>query len=683
MKSAPLYITLWLCVHAGYPQIPHAPEFDPEQISEEFLTAADEDRDYEDIYDNLVQTLSSPLDLNTVTPEELRSLNLLTDAQIDSFIGYRTEQAVLLDVHELQVIPGFDFEIISKVLPFVQVVNPADRINKSLFDRMFSPGHSYLITRYERTIEKRKGFQRSGGSVPAYAGSEDKLYFRVRSSIPGDFSLGITGEKDPGEKLTFDPRQKQWAFDFTSWHLQLRNKGKIKNFIVGDFQTQFAQGLMLGGAFGLGKGGESVGTIRKSSTGFQPYTSIDEGAYQRGAGLTIQPMPALELSAFYSFALRDASAGNNSDSSRISNLQSTGYHRTVREMANRKKISERNAAFVLNLKTKRTEAGAIVNHLHFGKPILPTSTLYNQFAFRGRTNLNAGIFLNHRIENISFFSEAAHSAGGGWGVLCGTLIIPHKNAELSVLYRNYMRNFRTFYSNAFSENTSPQNERGIYWGWKYSWNRKYTINGYVDLFDFPWLSFRRYRPSQGYEWLVRTTYKPSRKITISLQWREETKAENFSEMSTLYRVENIVKHRIFFQGDFGMSDAIRLKSRIQYNASHKGERTTEGWAFVQDLIFTGARFQVSARHALFDTDHYDNRHYVYESDAWLAYSLPAYSGVGVRNYVLFEYKINKIVTFWLRYARTVMLTGGEIGSGPDAIDGNTKNDVKFQARLKF
>jgi hypothetical protein len=39
------------------------------------------------------------------------------------------------------------------------------------------------------------------------------------------------------------------------------------------------------------------------------------------------------------------------------------------------------------------------------------------------------------------------------------------------LYRNYSRNYHTFYSNAISENSTPQNEQALYWGWKYTFNK--------------------------------------------------------------------------------------------------------------------------------------------------------------------------------------------------------------------
>jgi hypothetical protein len=309
--------------------------------------------------------------------------------------------------------------------------------------------------------------------------------------------------------------------------------------------------------------------------------------------------------------------------------------------------------------------------------------LYKQFSFRGSDNLNTGFFVNYRWHNIAFFSETARSHSGGYGTLTGLLMSAHRNLELAVLHRSYMRDFHSFYGNAFSENTALANERGVYWGWHYRWSRGYNFSGYVDLFSFPWLSFRRYAPSQGYEWMLRANYEPSRNTVLSFAFREESKPRNATAAANVYSIEPLTRHNVVVNFDYGVGGNVRLKSRVQYSMQDSREEVTEGWAFVQDVSFTLGRLRVTARHGLFDTDRYDNRQYVYEGDAWSSYSFPAYAGVGVRNYALIEYNFSKRVTFWVRFARTRLSSGAEIGSGPDTIEGNTKNDVKFQARLKF
>jgi hypothetical protein len=683
MKDIACIIALWLGIGDGYAQSSPEETMDLQRFTDDIIASQDADGDNGDLYENLVQILSSPHDLNKVSVEELRTLHVLTEEQIHSLLSYRESQGNFLDVYELQVIPGFDLSVISNLLPFVKVGDARERVDQSLLRRMFSPGHSYVVTRYERTLEQKKGSLKTQGLPSRFTGSPDKLYFRMRASNPGDFSIGITGEKDAGEKIVFNPESRQWGFDFTSFHLQLQNKGKLKNIIVGDFQTQFGQGLLLGGAFGLGKGGESISTTRKSNLGFLPYTSVNESACQRGAAVTWQLSHLLRISAFYSHAGRDASIANGVDSLTVTSLQATGYHRTPEELEKRKSVIEKHFGTVLHFTRKGFDAGMIVDDLRFNLPINPQPTLYNQHAFGGSRNLNTGIFVNYSVQNISFFTEVAQSHPGGRAALAGLLLSAHRNFDLAIVYRNYMRNFYTFYTNAFSENTRPQNERGLYWGWKYRWSRQYSFSGYMDLFTFPWLSFRQYAPSHGYEWMVRGHYQPTKKVSVLIQLRRESKSRNLPGGEPVYRLGVGQKRNATVHCDYGIGESIRLKSRLQYNKYFLEQQVTQGMALVQDITFSLGRFKLTARHALFDTDHYDNRQYVYEHDASLAYSLPAYSGVGVRNYALIEYKVHKQLTMWLRYARTRLLNTGEIGSGLDVIEGNTKNDVKFQARFRF
>lgn len=75
-------------------------------------------------------------------------------------------------------------------------------------------------------------------------------------------------------------------------------------------------------------------------------------------------------------------------------------------------------------------------------------------------------------------------------------------------------------------------------------------------------------------------------------------------------------------------------------------------ALIQDITFQKSKVVINARYALFDTDDYDNRLYVFEKDVWLAFSFPAYYGVGVRSYILVQYTVSPSVAIWLRWART-------------------------------
>ena len=97
----------------------------------------------------------------------------------------------------------------------------------------------------------------------------------------------------------------------------------------------------------------------------------------------------------------------------------------------------------------------------------------------------------------------------------------------------------------------------------------------------------------------------------------------------------------------------------------------------------GRRLRLSARYALFDTDDYDTRQYVFEQDVLYAFSVPALYGRGTRAYLLAQIQATRHLTLWLRYADTHYRHQNTIGSGLDEIQGNARNEVKAQMRYRF
>jgi hypothetical protein len=553
-----------------------------------------------------------------------------------------------------------------------------------LLKRIISEENNYLILRYDKTLEDRAGFKEGASSTSRFQGNEDDLYIRFRTSNPGDFSIGFTVEKDAGEQITWNQSKRQYGFDFNSFHAQVLNKGKIKNLIIGDFQTQFGQGLVLGGTFGYGKGSESVTTIRRSNLGFLPYTSVNEVGFKRGAALTYQINSALSVSPFYSLAYRDAaSAQDTLEDSFITSFQTTGFHRNESELKNRQQLREQNYGAVLNFRKNSIDAGVIFNVVDYNIPVNRNPQPYNQFSFSGNSNINSSAFLNYTINNFTFFSEVAQTVDHGYGLVAGALGSLTPNLDVAIHYRHYEKDFYSPSSSAFSESSTPQNETGLYWGLKYRWSRKFYASGYTDLFRFPWLRFRSYVPSEGYEWLLRFNYQPAKTILLFVQAREESKVRNLNTEQQLYATGEGVKRNYWINCDYSVTSILRFKTRAQFSTYNLGGITTKGMTLLQDINVDFGKLSFTARYALFDTEDYDNRQYVYERDVWLAYSLPAYSGQGVKKYILAQYTVNKHFTFWVRYAKTRYTSVEQIGSGADTIDGNMRNDVRVQMRIKF
>jgi hypothetical protein len=671
-----LTFTIHICVAQEYPRR----EVNLELLADELFGFQDQDLNYEDLYENMALLLANPLNINKATTEELRFLNILSELQIQKLIDYRNSNGALLSVYELQAIPSFDLTTIYKIIPFVRIEESTPM--RSLWSRIRTEENNYFILRYGRTLQEKRGFTNDINESSKFKGTNNDLYVRFRTSKVGDFSIGFTLQQDAGEEFGWS--KKQYGFDFTSFHVQLMNKGRINNFIVGDFQTQFAQGLVLGGNFGYGKGSESIGTVRRANLGLLPYTSQNEVGYKRGIALTVEVLPTLTISPFYSATWRDGTvSGDTVESTIISSFQTTGLHRNETEIKNRSQVEEQNFGTVVNYKNKNLDAGAILSIIQFNNPVRRRTQPYNQFTFTGTENINTSVFLNYSINNFTFFSEAATTINEGNALIAGLIgSITHK-LDVALHYRNFQRNFYSLYSNAFAESSIPQNESGMYWGWKYRWSRKVSASGYADLFRFPWLRFRSYAPSDGHEWLFRINYQPTRSVLLFIQAREEAKVRNITNETNLYLTAQGIKRNYWFNADYGISQNLRFKTRAQFSTFNIDDRTTKGMTVLQDISVDFGKLSVTARYALFDTDDYDNRQYVFERDVWLAYSLPAYSGNGIRNYILLQYAFTKKITGWLRWASTRFTDRDTIGSGADAIDGKTKTDVRVQLRYRF
>jgi len=161
------------------------------------------------------------------------------------------------------------------------------------------------------------------------------------------------------------------------------------------------------------------------------------------------------------------------------------------------------------------------------------------------------------------------------------------------------------------------------------------------------------------------------------------KIRNIPGEANLYQTGIGSKRNLWLNVDYAATQRVSLKTRAQFSTYSINHSRTKGIALVQDINIDISRFTFSARYALFDTDDYDNRQYVYERDVWLAFSFPAYFGVGVRSYLMVQFKASQKIDLWLRWARTNYLNQDSIGSGGDLISGNTKNDLKFQARIRL
>lgn len=666
-------------------------DFDLERFVEDLFSLQEADINYADFYESLLLLYQNPLNINAASSIELKNTYVLSDQQINNLQTYIEERGKLVTLYELQVIDGFNFETIQKLLPFIMVDSrEATTDTRPLIQRVLSERNNYFISRFESILEQKRGF--SAPREPddtRYAGSPSKLYFRYRVSKSNDFSFGFTAEKDPGEALVWDGKSKRYGMDFWSAHALVENQGKFRKLMLGDYQMQFGQGLLFGAGFSVGKGSETVNTTQRISLGIRPYTSVLESGFLRGIAATYGLSPKIDLTAFLSGLKQDAtireSEGDEGPETFFSTVRTSGFHRTAAELSNRRNITER--VYGLNITAnphRQISFGTTVVWSQFDVPVQPSQQLYRNFEFRGKSNLNASIYLSYYWQGFSLFTEGAISKSGGFGGVAGFTKNLTSRLALSMVLRNYGINFHTFRGTAFGENSRNINEKGVYWGIKYVLSDKLWLSAYYDTFSFPFLKFRVNAPSTGYDYLIRINYNPRRQARIYAQLRSETKETNAINPDT---GKTIVlpgtKNQYIINVEFNAGFDVRLKSRVQWSNYMLNNETTQGAAFIQDASYKFKSWSFSGRMAFFDTKGSQNRQYAYERDVLYAFSIPAYSGRGVRNYLLIQYKAARKLELWARIARTTFYDRQEIGTGLERIEGDKRTEVKFQVRYKL
>jgi hypothetical protein len=696
MKNFAFILISFFCFQSSFGQILNKGEIDMELFVEQLFAMQGSEEDYDDKYESLLQVLLNPIHLNKTSPEALKSLYILTPAQINNFFEYRKIFGDFLSIYELQAIPEFDLETIYKLLPFI-ILDEVQTSKRSLIDKISTEKDAYLILRHGRIWETRRGFTTpdtlNGRITSRYSGDPNSLYGRFRIQHAKDYSMGITFDKDPGEEFIWDRSTNRYGFNFLSYHFTVYNRGKWKAISIGDYQLQFGQGLVFGAGFSAGKGAETITTTRRSSIGLRPYTAALESGFFRGISATYQAGP-INLTVMASSAPRDGNLQISDmdtieiEREIITSIQTSGLHRTPTEISYKNRFREKNLGGNLHYQNKKQTLQLGMNTLwtDFGQSFFRTERVYNQFEFTGQNNHIHSLYFAYNFQNHFLFGETAVSASGGTGSVLGMMSSLHPKLTFSVVWRSYDRDFHTFYGNSFSENSRTINEKGLYLGLNFKPNQKFTLSYYYDRFEFPWLRFRVYAPSTGHEWLTRLKYSPSKNTLLFIQIREESKARNVSEYSgfqSSYLLDQGLRRNFVVNLDQRVDRIWSFKSRVTASSFQFGGRKTRGFAISQDINMDKERWRISSRFVLFDTDDFDNRQFIYERNVLWLFSIPALNGQGLRYYFLAQYKLGPKLSFWARFARTIYTDREIIGSGLQQINGNRITETVFQMRYQF
>jgi hypothetical protein len=311
---------------------------------------------------------------------------------------------------------------------------------------------------------------------------------------------------------------------------------------------------------------------------------------------------------------------------------------------------------------------------------------YQIFDLNSSSNFNIGSDIRWYAGNFQVFGEAGISQNIAVAMLAGIMAEVASSLQLSLIYRNYAKDYQALYANAFAEGSKTANESGIYLGANILLNKVKT-SFYVDVFRFPWLKYRANAPSKGFEALFNIEYSANEHCRMYLRAKYDTKEETVPNLALpLKSTDDIAKISLRYNIQYQLLDGLTAQSRIEGSLYKAGIANYEsGIMAFQDVKYKLEHPQLgfSVRLAFFNTDSYNTRLYAYEDDALYSFSFPACYDNGSRWYFNVHYTPIERIDIWLRLAQTHYFDRNSTGSGLTEINSPHRTEFKLQLRVKI
>lgn len=630
----------------------------------------------EEWLEELMNMHEHPVNINVASKEELAGIPFLTDSQIEDIQAYIYRYGPMKMMHELLLVPSVGYWE-RMFLPLFLYASSDIPVEKKSFKlkNLFEYGENELITKLDIPLYQRDGYKDYDRETllkspnKKYLGNP--LYHNIRYGYRyGDkLSAGFTAEKDPGEPFgSYGNR----SYDMFSFHALLKTDGRLKSLALGDYKLHFGQGLVLGTGSMSGKSLHA--SVSASGQGIKRFFSTSEMPHFRGAAATVR-LNKTEVTLFVSQNRNDATL--NTDGT-VATWRKDGYHRTLSEMDRKHNLTSRTAGGNILWNASQGYAGLVGYYQHFNRSFVPGADFYRMYYPSGKEFGVLGAYYGFHRYRFSASGEAGYSFNRrGWAALNTFAYRFNSRYRLKLLHRYYSHRYSSFYSGAFSENTSVTDENGIYAGVEASPLDYLQVEAYADVFYFKWPRYGLSHSSGGYDGLLRIRSRCSANVSALFSYRVKKK-----EKFDIYRTYHQLKARI----EYTPFNNLVLKYTVAYNHTRSSAVAPGDGILISQQAgyrFSSDRLRLSLYAAYFRCNDYESRLYDYEPTLLYTFAFPSYNGEGIRLSLTGRWTFCSRWTLLGKYGLTGYFDRNSIGTGPQRIARSSKNDISVQLRYVF
>lgn len=653
-----------------------------EQLAEEELN----ETTIENIYEELLQLENNPMNLNTVTREQLENFPLLSMEESDAIFRFLEKNRPVYTVFELRNVPLIDIKTVEMILPFFHT-GETERRGQAQATHILKNGRHEAQFRFDKTLTPRAGYGEFSDSIlerypnRKYRGEDFYTSLRYSFRYRNKMQMGITAEKDAGEPF-FKPDYPK-GYDHYGVHLIINDVGKLKTIALGDYRLSFGQGLVLNNDFMISKSWSTENIARRTQQPKRHFSTAENGFF-RGAAVVAET-GNFSITAFYSNKRIDANLSGEGD---ITSFKVDGLHRTPLELSKekRKNTREEVAGGNINFRKDRLQLGISGLFHRYDRMYNPTLRDYNLYYLRDSSNFNASIDYSYQLPGLVFAGETAIGKNGAVATVNTIQYRISGNLSLSMLHRLYPISYNALYAQAFSEGSNVQNEQGLYFGTSIRPFAKFSVTAYADLVRFPWVKFNIDVPSKAIDLYFLGTYTFSRRSFLEARYKYKQKEKNTAWPDDKSRlVLPYATHKFRFRYSLDLRSGWNFRSTA--DVAHYKEKYfpgENGWMISQNIGYRGkGALTGDAYLAWFNADSYDARLYSYERNLLNTFYMPSFYGKGYRLALSAKYAITRDLSFSVKAGHTRYFNRDTIGSGTELIDGNSRTDLFTYLRWVF
>jgi len=564
----------------------------------------------EDEIASLQDLYANPLNLNQIREQDCAEFIFLNEFEQKSLWDFLSSNRPLQSIYEVQLVLGLPIEKAQLLAQFSYVSNEKPPLT---FAELLQRGKHTLAVSYSFphvNFAEYKEFMK-------YEGNPSKEIVRYRFNSFNRLIAGVTLKNDAGEKFY---RQDRGVFDYKSAYVQYR--GKRTDFIVGDYELQVAQGLVVsqGGFFG-----KSIDrSVRPNLLQTKVHSSANEFDFFRGVIARIQ-FPQFEITPFVSFRKIDGKV--KADSTFPFQLYETGYRRTASEIANRNAVS---------VNSYGVHAASSVGSLSYAL----TSLVHNfSLDTTQHTMANTSASFRYGKPKFALFGELAFDKLWHHAVSMGTQAKIHQDFLYTCIFRSFHSDYQSFMTHSFAEQSTVKNETGVYNSFDLQVSRSLLLSIAHDVFYMPAERYFVKNATRGSESWARVQYSTYGGLRSYISFRSERKTDYTSGEQTRGTIEKFRNYFTIYL-KLPLNEQFYLTSSWHQSFIRKYEKI-KGFVWYQDIVYKPIKdLKIFVRYAQFNAD-YDARLSAWEENVQYAYSSKSYFYEGSECAAVVEYNFKK------------------------------------------